>query len=232
MDQFNYLADQTNDFAVNEKGEPVGEDGMMSAHPPSFVRNRLKDEQNRLLLESANGDTSHLEKVLVETGAIAPGSHLQKQKKASPSSLLKQHDLELLYQELESEMTAVLNTFNTSSQLSGEFDSSGVVSQNDNALDLQGRVESAQSVKDAKDGDLRDVKDAMDVSVTQVYDAEVDEMLLSEEEQKKKRELWLEANGDWLKQQEEKQKERELNGKKVTKRKKRTTVEKEVGSNM
>lgn len=224
MDQFNYLADQTNDFAVNEKGEPVGEDGMMSAHPPSFVRNRLKDEQNRLLLESANGDTSHLEKVLVETGTIAPGSHLQKQKKASPSSLLKQHDLELLYQELESEMTAVLNTFNTPSQLSGEFDSSGVVSQNDNALGLQSGVESSQSGKDAKEEDLRDAKDAMDPSVTQVYDAEVDEMLLSEEEQKKKRELWLAANGDWLKQQEEKQKERELSGKKVTKRKKRTTV--------
>ena len=224
MDQFNYLADQTNDFAVNEKGEPVGEDGMMSAHPPSFVRNRLKDEQNRLLLESANGDTSHLEKVLVETGTIAPGSHLQKQKKASPSSLLKQHDLELLYQELESEMTAVLNTFNTPSQLSGEFDSSGVVSQNDNALGLQSGVESSQLGKDAKEGDLRDAKDAMDASVTQVYDAEVDEMLLSEEEQKKKRELWLAANGDWLKQQEEKQKERELSGKKVTKRKKRTTV--------
>ena len=49
IDQFNYLADQTNDFAVNEKGEPVGEDGMMSAHPPSFVRNRLKDQQNQLL---------------------------------------------------------------------------------------------------------------------------------------------------------------------------------------
>ena len=224
MDQFNYLADQTNDFAVNEKGEPVGEDGMMSAHPPSFVRNRLKDEQNRLLLESANGDTSHLEKVLVETGTIAPGSHLQKQKKASPSSLLKQHDLELLYQELESEMTAVLNTFNTPSQLSGEFDSSGVVSQNDNALGLQSGVESSQSGKDAKEGDPSDAKDAMDPSVTQVYDAEVDEMLLSEEEQKKKRELWLAANGDWLKQQEEKQKERELSGKKVTKRKKRTTV--------
>ena len=224
MDQFNYLADQTNDFAVNEKGEPVGEDGMMSAHPPSFVRNRLKDEQNRLLLESANGDTSHLEKVLVETGTIAPGSHLQKQKKASPSSLLKQHDLELLYQELESEMTAVLNTFNTPSQLSGEFDSSGVVSQNDNVLGLQSGVESSQRGKDAKEGDLRDAKDAMDASVTQVYDAEVDEMLLSEEEQKKKRELWLAANGDWLKQQEEKQKERELSGKKVTKRKKRTTV--------
>lgn len=224
MDQFNYLADQTNDFAVNEKGEPVGEDGMMSAHPPSFVRNRLKDEQNRLLLESANGDTSHLEKVLVETGTIAPGSHLQKQKKASPSSLLKQHDLELLYQELESEMTAVLNTFSTPSQLSGEFDSSGVVSQNDNALGLQSGVESSQRGKDAKEGDLRDAKDAMDASVTQVYDAEVDEMLLSEEEQKKKRELWLAANGDWLKQQEEKQKERELSGKKVTKRKKRTTV--------
>ena len=43
--EFNKLADQTNDFAVNEKGEAVGDDGIMSSHPPAFVRNRLKDRE-------------------------------------------------------------------------------------------------------------------------------------------------------------------------------------------
>ena len=128
IDQFNYLADQTNDFAVNEKGEPVGEDGMMSAHPPSFVRNRLKDQQNQLLLESSNGDTSHLEKVLIETGTIAPGSHLQRQKRVSPSSLLRQHDLEQMYQELEMEMTSVLAALNA--QQNGENGNEGMTDSN------------------------------------------------------------------------------------------------------
>ena len=36
------------------------------------------------------------------------------------------------------------------------------------------------------------------------YDAEVDEIMLNEEEQRKKKELWEAANGEWLKQQEEK----------------------------
>ena len=56
------------------------------------------------------------------------------------------------------------------------------------------------------------------------YDKEVEEMLLNEEEQAKKKELWEAANGEWLRQQEEKRKERELNGTKVTKRKKKQTV--------
>ena len=129
IDQFNYLADQTNDFAVNEKGEPVGEDGMMSAHPPSFVRNRLKDQRSQLLLDSSNGDTSHLEKVLIETGTIAPGSHLQRQKRASPSSLLRQHDLEQMYQELESEMTSVLSALNAQ-QNAQQNGSDGMDAQN------------------------------------------------------------------------------------------------------
>jgi hypothetical protein len=69
----------------------------------------------------------------------------------------------------------------------------------------------------------------VDVSVSdqllsQSYDLEVKEMLLNEEEQKKKQELWESVNGEWLRQQEEKRKEKELNGKKVTKRKKRTSV--------
>lgn len=49
IDEFNKLADQTNDFAVDERGEAVGDDGIMSSHPPSFVRNRLKDEASLLL---------------------------------------------------------------------------------------------------------------------------------------------------------------------------------------
>lgn len=56
------------------------------------------------------------------------------------------------------------------------------------------------------------------------YDKEVEEMLLNEEEQAKKKELWEAANGEWLRQQEEKRKERELNGTKVTKRKKKQAV--------
>ena len=35
MDEFNKLADQTNDFAVDERGEAVGDDGIMSSHPPA-----------------------------------------------------------------------------------------------------------------------------------------------------------------------------------------------------
>ena len=45
LEEFNKLADQTNDFAVDERGEAVGDDGIMSSHPPAYVRNRLKDRQ-------------------------------------------------------------------------------------------------------------------------------------------------------------------------------------------
>ena len=55
------------------------------------------------------------------------------------------------------------------------------------------------------------------------YDAEVDEIMLNEEEQRKKKELWEAANGEWLKQ-EEKRKQREASGKQVTKRKKKPAV--------
>lgn len=60
IDEFNKLADQTNDFAVDERGEAVGDDGIMSSHPPSFVRNRLKDEANLLLsgASASQGSTS------------------------------------------------------------------------------------------------------------------------------------------------------------------------------
>ena len=49
IEEFNKLADQTNDFAVDERGEAVGDDGIMSSHPPAFVRNRLKDETDLLM---------------------------------------------------------------------------------------------------------------------------------------------------------------------------------------
>ena len=54
FDEFNKLADQTNDFAVDERGEAVGEDGIMSAHPPAYVRNRLKDEKSQEILSQMN----------------------------------------------------------------------------------------------------------------------------------------------------------------------------------
>lgn len=253
IDQFNYLADQTNDFAVNEKGEPVGEDGMMSAHPPSFVRNRLKDQQNQLLLESSNGDTSHLEKVLIETGTIAPGSHLQRQKRVSPSSLLRQHDLEQMYQELEMEMTSVLAALNA--QQNGENGNEGMPDSNleemgkleerngknkegsdemgngngnenenggANESELQGGLPNANNANNTnKEGEQKEEGKEEEANA---IDPEVEDMFLSEEEQKKKRELWLASNGDWLKRQEEKRREREQSGKKVTKRKKRTPV--------
>lgn len=60
FDEFNKLADQTNDFAVDERGEAVGDDGIMSSHPPAFVRNRLKDEKSQQLLSLVNGSQQQL----------------------------------------------------------------------------------------------------------------------------------------------------------------------------
>ena len=58
--EFNKLADQTNDFAVNEKGEAVGDDGIMSSHPPAFVRNRLKDREGlQEMIITGNGQFAH-----------------------------------------------------------------------------------------------------------------------------------------------------------------------------
>lgn len=34
---------------MDERGEAVGDDGIMSSHPPAFVRNRLKDETDLLM---------------------------------------------------------------------------------------------------------------------------------------------------------------------------------------
>ena len=55
-------------------------------------------------------------------------------------------------------------------------------------------------------------------------DREVVKEGVSEEEQKKKMELWEAANGDWIRQQEEKRKEKEARGAKMTKRKKKVNV--------
>lgn len=54
------MADQTNDFAVDERGEAVGDDGIMSAHPPAYVRNRLKDEKSQQLLALVNSTPQQL----------------------------------------------------------------------------------------------------------------------------------------------------------------------------
>ena len=62
FDEFNKLADQTNDFAVDERGEAVGDDGIMSSHPPSFVRNRLKEENSQQLLSLINNSQEQLGK--------------------------------------------------------------------------------------------------------------------------------------------------------------------------
>ena len=112
------MADQTNDFAVDERGEAVGEDGIMSAHPPAYVRNRLKDEKSQEILSQMNNSqllgtganrSLSIESSLVENGTLTPGSHLQKQKKVSRVNQMKQQNLDLLYQELEAEMQSVLD---------------------------------------------------------------------------------------------------------------------------
>lgn len=41
-------------------------------------------------------------------GTLTPGSHLQKQKKVSRANQMKQQNLDELYQELETEMQAIL----------------------------------------------------------------------------------------------------------------------------
>ena len=60
FDEFNKLADQTNDFAVDERGEAVGDDGIMSSHPPAFIRNRLKEENSQQLLSLINNSQEQL----------------------------------------------------------------------------------------------------------------------------------------------------------------------------
>ncbi|KAK8824438.1 hypothetical protein WA577_006835 [Blastocystis sp. JDR] len=217
IDEFNKLADQTNDFAVDERGEAVGDDGIMSSHPPSFVRNRLKDEANLLLsgASASQGSTSPaasnaLEEMLVLNGTITPGSHLQKQKKSSKSNQVKQQDLDNLYKELESEMKSILSDMHVSAlgELPGQTNEGGetLLPLNDELLmpHSEASEEGTQTETQGKE-----------------YDAEVDEIMLNEEEQRKKKELWEAANGEWLKQQEEKRKQREASGKQVTKRKKK-----------
>lgn len=252
LDEFNKLADQTNDFAVDERGEAVGDDGIMSSHPPAFVRNRLKDEQElQQLVESGRakseeiglfcGSVLSLEHSLVENGTITPGSHLQRQKKVSRTNLVKQQDLESMYHELEEEMKAVLyGKSQTASQVERPSDhavttmneldqtlmdplaiSSGVA---DSAISGGEGVIGVNEVATGNEGIVRVSEQDVQQLVAGAYDAEVEEMFLSEEEQKKKMELWEAANGDWLRQQEEKRKEKEAHGTKVTKRKKKVSV--------
>lgn len=45
IDEFNALAYQTNDFDVDEAGNHLGDDGIISSYPPSFIKNRLKEEE-------------------------------------------------------------------------------------------------------------------------------------------------------------------------------------------
>ena len=178
------------------------------------------------------------EHTLVEDGTITPGSHLQRQKKASRTNLIKQHELDLLYKELEEEMQAVL--CEQSSQ-----------TQKTQATEPSQEVEPIHTLNESLDHPLLDpirdpirdpmpdamppvaqgmaetpetpAKDVQEVVAT-AYDAEVDEMFLTEEEQQKKMELWEAANGEWLRQQEEKRKEKEARGARVTKRKKKPAV--------
>lgn len=52
ISEFNSLAELTNDFAVDESGISVGEDGIASSNPPSFVKNRMKE---KLLIQDSSG---------------------------------------------------------------------------------------------------------------------------------------------------------------------------------
>ena len=163
---------------------------------------------------------------------------MQRQKKVSRTNLVKQQDLESMYRELEEEMKAVLygksQTASQTASQTGQSSEHAVTTMNelDQAIiDPADGADGADSTNDKTEG--RDVtkegmtaKEAeMQLAVAGAYDAEVEEMFLSEEEQKKKMELWEAANGDWLRQQEEKRKEKEAHGAKTTKRKKKVNVE-------
>ena len=39
------MAYQTNDFDVDEAGNHLGDEGIISSYPPSFIKNRLKEEE-------------------------------------------------------------------------------------------------------------------------------------------------------------------------------------------
>jgi singapore isolate B (sub-type 7) whole genome shotgun sequence assembly, scaffold_12 len=166
----------------------------------------------------------------VENGTITPGSHLQRQKKISRTNLVKQQDLESLYRELEEEMKAVLYGKSQSASQAEQPPERAVTTMNelDQTLiepshEAEGeshKTEDREVVKEGVTAKEAEVQQA----VAGAYDAEVEEMFLSEEEQKKKMELWEAANGDWIRQQEEKRKEKEARGAKMTKRKKKVNV--------
>ena len=156
-------------------------------------------------------------------GTITPGSHLQKQKKSSKSNQVKQQDLDNLYKELESEMKSILSDMHVSAlgELPGPACGGG---------GRAGSVdEGGETLLPLNDERLMPHSEASEEGTQtetqgKEYDAEVDEIMLNEEEQRKKKELWEAANGEWLKQQEEKRKQREASGKQVTKRKKKPAV--------
>ena len=163
---------------------------------------------------------------MVEDGTITPGSHLQRQKKASRTNLIKQHELDMLYKELEEEMQAVLCEQSSQTQKTQATEPSQEVEPihtlNEGLehplLDPMAPV--AHGMAETQETPAKDVQEV----VATAYDAEVDEMFLTEEEQQKKMELWEAANGEWLRQQEEKRKEKEARGARVTKRKKKSSV--------
>ena len=154
---------------------------------------------------------------MVEDGTITPGSHLQRQKKASRTNLIKQHELDMLYKELEEEMQAVL------CEQSSQTQKTQATEPSQEGLDhplLDPMAPVAHGMAETQETPAKDVQEV----VATAYDAEVDEMFLTEEEQQKKMELWEAANGEWLRQQEEKRKEKEARGARVTKRKKKSAV--------
>ena len=162
----------------------------------------------------------------MEEGTITPGSHLQRQKKVSRTNLIKQHELDMLYKELEEEMQAVLceqssQTPKTqATEPSQEVEPIHTLNEGLEHPLLDPMAPVAQGMVETQETPAKDVQEV----VATAYDAEVDEMFLTEEEQQKKMELWEAANGEWLRQQEEKRKEKEARGARVTKRKKKSAV--------
>ena len=187
---------------------------------------------------AAGWDAEH---TLVEEGTITPGSHLQRQKRTSRTNMIKQHELDLLYKELEEEMQAVLceqsQTQKTqATEASQEVEPIHALSEGLDHPLLDPLTPEAQAMTQTMTQTMTETQETQETSAKDVqeavataYDAEVDEMFLTEEEQQKKMELWEAANGEWLRQQEEKRKEKEARGARVTKRKKKSAVGVEEG---
>lgn len=131
----------------------------------------------------------------------------------------------MLYKELEEEMQAVLceQSQTQKTQTTEQSQEVEPIHTLNEGLDhplLDPMAPVAQGMAETPETPAKDVQEV----VATAYDAEVDEMFLTEEEQQKKMELWEAANGEWLRQQEEKRKEKEARGARVTKRKKKSAV--------